>query len=277
MKRNDIHIRDPFIYTENGTYYLLGTTGDDSWGKGSDLSLFSSSDLENFERKSKLITDGSLNSYTNVWAPELHKYNGNYYLILSAFRQDKGRGCFIYWSDSLEKEFKMLTGEYITPQGWGCLDATLFIYGNKPYLCFSNEWTTPITNDGDGSLFICELKSDLTGLVGKPKKVISGKYCGFSAEVRHDGKSGYVAEGPFLYEENGRIVLLWSTFTKAGYSVVKSVSNDGIWGEYIFEKIVFDKDGGHSMSFLDLQGKRVITFHQPNRINEERMQIFLSE
>ena len=79
MKRNDIHIRDPFIYTENGTYYLLGTTGDDSWGKGSDLSLFSSSDLENFERKSKLITDGSLNSYTNVWAPELHKYNGNYY------------------------------------------------------------------------------------------------------------------------------------------------------------------------------------------------------
>ena len=47
--------------------------------------------------------------------------------------------------------------------------------------------------------------------------------------------------------------------------------------EYIFEKIVFDKDGGHSMSFLDLQGKRVITFHQPNRINEERMQIFLSE
>lgn len=37
MKREDLHIRDPFIYTENGIYYLLGTTGNDSWDRGSDL------------------------------------------------------------------------------------------------------------------------------------------------------------------------------------------------------------------------------------------------
>lgn len=45
MKREDIHIRDPFVFLENGIYYLLGTAGDDSWG---DLTLFISSDLENF-------------------------------------------------------------------------------------------------------------------------------------------------------------------------------------------------------------------------------------
>ena len=28
MKREDIHIRDPFVFLENGIYYLLGTTGD---------------------------------------------------------------------------------------------------------------------------------------------------------------------------------------------------------------------------------------------------------
>ena len=222
-----------------------------------------------------MVTDGSLDTYTDIWAPELHKYNDAYYLILSVFRKDKGRGCLIYRSDSLEKSFTALTGEYITPAGWECLDATLFVYKNKPYLCFSNEWVAPITNDGDGSLYICELNPDLTALVGKPKKIISGKYCGFSVEVRAGGKEGYVAEGPYLYEENDTIVLLWSTFTKNGYAVVKSVSKDGIMGEYKFEKLLVDSDGGHSMSFLDLNGKRNLTFHQPNRPSEERMQLFL--
>lgn len=142
-------------------------------------------------------------------------------------------------------------------------------------LCFSNEWILPITNDGDGSLYICELKHDLTALVGKPKKIISGKYCGFSVKVSGFGKEGYVAEGPYLYEESDKIVLLWSTFTQNGYSVVKSVSSNGVMGDYVFEKLLYDHDGGHSMSFLDMQGRRILTFHQPNRPNAERMQYFL--
>lgn len=36
MKRKEIHIRDPFVFVENGKYYLLGTTTDDPWGAGSD-------------------------------------------------------------------------------------------------------------------------------------------------------------------------------------------------------------------------------------------------
>lgn len=275
MRRGDIHIRDPFVFTENGKYYLLGTTGDDPWGKGSDLTLFVSSDLENFERKGVMVTDCSLNTYTNIWAPELHKYKDKYYLIVSAYREDKNRGCMIFVSDCLDCNFTLLTGEYITPRDWQCLDATLFVYEDTPYLCLSNEWISPITNDGDGSLYICELKHDLTALVGKPKKIISGKYCGFSVKVSGLGKEGYVAEGPYLYEESDKIVLLWSTFTQNGYSVVKSVSSNGVMGDYVFEKLLYDHDGGHSMSFLDMQGRRILTFHQPNRPNAERMQYFL--
>lgn len=271
MKRENLHIRDPFVFIEHETYYLLGTTGNDSWGKGSDLTLYVSRDLENFEKKCTLVTDGSLDGYTNIWAPELHFYNGKYYLIVSAFREDLGRGSFIFSSDYLGGNFKMLTGEYITPAGWGCLDATLFVYKGKPYLCFSNEWTTPLTKDGDGSLYIASLSDDLTNIVGTPKKLISGKHCGFSVEVHHGGKSGYVAEGPFLYEEGDRIVLLWSTFTNEGYCIVKNVSETGPFGEYVFDRILFRKDGGHSMSFIDLHGVRRLTFHQPNLKPYERM------
>ena len=47
--------------------------------------------------------------------------------------------------------------------------------------------------------------------------------------------------------------------------------------EYVFEKIVFRKDGGHCMCFTDLTGKRYLTFHQPNRTPDERMKLFLFE
>lgn len=277
MLREEIHIRDPFVFVENGKYYLLGTTGDDPWGKASDLTLYVSDDLENFERKCVLVNDGSLDSYTNIWAPEMHKYHGKYYLILSAFREDLGRGSFIFVSDDLDNNFKMLTGKYITPTGWGCLDATLFVHEETPYLCFSNEWTTPISGDGDGSLFIASLSEDLTALAHTPKKIVSGKDCPLSVEVSNQNLRGYVAEGPYLYAENGNVVLLWSTYTKTGYSVLKSISANGACGDYTLDSVLFDKDGGHCMRFTDLQGKQWITFHQPNKTPEERMRLFAEQ
>ena len=274
MLAHEIHIRDPFVIAENNQYYLLGTTGDDPWGRASDLTLYQSNDLRNFEVKCVMVNDGSLDEYTNIWAPEMHKYKGKYYLILSAFRKDLGRGSFIFVSDNLDDNFKMLTGKYITPAGWGCLDATLFVQDDIPYLCFSNEWTTPISNDGDGSLFIAQLSDDLTELVGEPKKIVSGKNCPYAIEVGDEKCRGYIAEGPFLYEENENTILLWSTVTKTGYSVLKSVSRNGAMGDYSLEEVVFDKDGGHCMRFKDLDGKQWITFHQPNITPNERMKLF---
>lgn len=274
MKREDIHIRDPFVFVKGNKYYLLGTTGEEQWEKGSDLTLYISSDLVSFEKKCVMVKGRALDTYTNIWAPELHEYNGKYYLIVSAYREDIGRGSLIFVSDGLDDKFQMLTGEYITPAGWGCLDATLFVYHKKPYLCFSNEWMTPITKDGDGALYVAELSADLTKLAQKPYKIISGKNCGIAVESVYEQYRGYVAEGPWMYEEGGKICVLWSTFTKTGYSVVKSVSENGIFGEYNIEKIVFDKDGGHCMRFIDLDGKAQIVLHQPNTYPLERMQLF---
>lgn len=39
MNREDLRIRDPFVFVENGAYYLLGTTGND-------LTLYKSNDLQ---------------------------------------------------------------------------------------------------------------------------------------------------------------------------------------------------------------------------------------
>lgn len=170
MKRENIRIRDPFVFTEEGKYYLLGTTGNDSWNKGSDLTLFVSDDLENFESCGTLVLAETLGEYTQIWAPELHKYNGNYYLIVSVFNERYGRGSILLTADTVKGPFTPLTGKYITPEGWWCLDATLFCKDGKPYLYFSNEWICTVTNDGDGSLFAAELSPDLKEIVGRPKK-----------------------------------------------------------------------------------------------------------
>ena len=274
ITKENLRIRDPFVLVRDDRYYLLGTTGEDPWAKGSNLVLYESQDLENFTEKCVMVQPRFLAGYTNVWAPELHEYRGEFYLIFSVFREDKGRGSVIFVSDGLNGDFKPLTGEYITPAGWGCLDATLFVYRGAPYLCFSNEWTTPITGDGDGSLFIARLSEDLTAIAEQPKKIVSGKHCGFSVQIDlHKKIFGYVAEGPYLYEEGWKIVLLWSTFTESGYSVIRNVSKNGVYGDYAFDKKLFEKDGGHCMRFTDLQGKSHIVLHQPNFAPMERMKI----
>lgn len=65
MKREDLHIRDPFIYTENGIYYLLGTTGNDSWDRGSDLGLYVS--------RSEIVGDCRIYSDAETYADGIRK------------------------------------------------------------------------------------------------------------------------------------------------------------------------------------------------------------
>lgn len=275
IQKENIRIRDPFVLVENEEYYMLGTTGNDCWNAGSDLTLYKSKDLEVFEEACCLVDKKTLSEYTNVWAPELHKYNGKYYLIVSVFNEQKGRGSIILWADKIQGKYEFLTGEYVTPKGWWCLDATLFLFNGKPYLYFSNEWINTVKKDGDGSIFVAELSDDLTKITSVPQKIISGKGCGFSRQLTYSktGEKGFVAEGPFAREKDGKIELFWSTYTDEGYCVAKSVASEA-FGEYSFEKLIFKKDGGHCMVFCGLNGKDYITFHKPNKSPNERMEKF---
>ncbi len=273
MLIREIRIRDPFVYVEDGTYYILGTTGADCWNRGSDFTLYRSADLEAAEFAGTLVPDGALARYTQLWAPELHFYRDKYYLIVSVFCPEKKRGSMILAADRLLGPYQPLTGEYITPLGWQCLDATLFVREDRPYLYFSNEWVDPVTQDGDGGIFVAALSDDLTKLTSEPRKIVSGKYCGFSVELKENGRRGWVAEGPFVQEREGRIELYWSTFTEKGYCVARSFSSE-VTGEYVFDRLIFDRDGGHAMLFTDLGGVRKIALHQPNRSPEERMKLY---
>ena len=95
LKRSDIRVRDPYILYENGVYYMYTTS------TTKELSCYKSTDLENWEEGGVIfeITDDSW-AYKDLWAPEIHKYKGKYYLFISILGKNGLRGTQIAVSDS---------------------------------------------------------------------------------------------------------------------------------------------------------------------------------
>ena len=83
---SDIRIRDPFIVTDTqkGIYYMYASSSQ----KGSDgqslggVEVYKSKDLQWWEEPRQVFTVPEDNWITGtVWAPEVHLYNGRYYLF----------------------------------------------------------------------------------------------------------------------------------------------------------------------------------------------------
>ena len=84
MKLCDIHIRDPFIMADNKKYYLYGSRANETWGKCSGLDVYLSSNLETWSEPFEVFTPPKdFWSDMNFWAPEVHKYNNEYYMFTS--------------------------------------------------------------------------------------------------------------------------------------------------------------------------------------------------
>ncbi len=270
LKRDDIRIRDPFIYTdvENKCYYMYGTTDlvSDCVDARNTFSVYRSVDLENFEEP-KVIFDGSKCGFwadRDFWAPELHKYNGKYYLFGSCKADNKHRATHIFVCDTPDGEFVPLTEDPITPSDWECLDGTFWVENGKPYIVFSHEWTQV----GDGEIWAMELSADLKVPAGEPFMLFKASDNPNVSEL--NGHSGaYVTDGPFLYREDGKIKMMWSSFYKGRYLVLDAWS-DSLDGEWKHGGSRFDFDGGHAMIFTKLDGSVWLSLHSPNAVNCER-------
>ena len=270
LRKEEIRIRDPFIYTdaENNCYYMYGTTAleKDSIAAKNTFSVYKTYDLENFEEP-KVIFDGSKCGFwadRDFWAPELHKYNGKYYLFGSCKAKNKHRATHIFVCDTPDGEFVPLTDTPIPPADWECLDGTFWIENGKPYIVFSHEWT----QIGDGEIWAMELTADLKKPAGEPFLLFRASDNPNVSEI--SGHSGaYVTDGPFLYCEDGKIKMMWSSFYKGRYLVLDAWS-DSLTGKWHHGGSRFDFDGGHAMLFRSLDGEDIISLHSPNRANCER-------
>lgn len=271
LKAKDIRIRDPYIITdtENGCYYMYGTTAltGTTYNTQTTFAVYKTTDLENFD-DGKIIFDGSRINFwadNNYWAPEVHRYNGKYYLFASFKSGDRCRGTQILVCDTPDGTFVPLSEYPVTPENWECLDGTFWVDNGVPYIIFCHEWLQV----KDGEIWAMPLTADLSAPAGEPFMLFRASEAKDVSELT-GGSGNYVTDGPFFYTENGKLSMIWSSFLYGRYVVLKAESDGGLRGNWTHLGSQLDFDGGHAMLFNTLEGKRMISLHSPNNGPLER-------
>lgn len=272
MKFCDINIRDPFILPYDGKYYLYGTRAVNTWEKKSldviGFDVYVSEDMENWSEPKEIFSyfDGFWGD-RQYWAPEVHYYKGKFYLFASFTSDSTHRGTAILVCDTPDGRFTEHSDKAITPWDWECLDGTLYVENDTPYIVFCHEWT----QIKDGTVCALQLTPDLKKAVGKPIELWRASTP--SWVYSWSGEGDYVTDGPFMWRVDGELICIWSSFTDGNeYCEAISRSDNGsILGKWtIDEELLFSKDGGHGMLFTDFSGNINFVYHTPNSTPDER-------
>ena len=221
------------------------------------------------------------------WAPEVHKYNGSYYMFttyqsktkLSDYGNRGARGVAIFKADSPEGPFKLHSDGFITYKKWSdevdgtkwdTIDGTLYVNAvGQPWI-FTHEHTSMPgweTNSGNGSFMAAKLSNDLSEIISEPFDLFRAMDPSWAGDGITDGCFPYVTE-------DGDLLIMWSNFTKDDYSYVLAFarSSDGtLTGKWSHnEQMLYNEymtgvnsGGGHGMVFTDVDGQMYICFHTP--------------
>lgn len=292
-KLSDINVRDPYILPDSATqtYYLYHTSsteGKDGQPLGG-VEVYKSKDLMNWEGPTRVFTVPEDNWITGiVWAPEVHKYKGKYYLFATLNsdivwkRNPPGwvdytfRGTQIFHADSPEGPFLPFGKMPHTPIDQMALDGTLWVEDETPYMIYCHEWVQV----EDGRMELIRLTPDLSATEGPPITLFAASAAEWSTGVklRPSLPKSYVTDGCFLYRtKTGKLVMIWSSFTHENYAIGLAESVTGkVTGPWRQQKEpIFSKNGGHGMIFRTFDGKLCITLHGPNTpLGQERALIY---
>ncbi|MCF7849931.1 MAG: glycoside hydrolase family 43 protein [Kiritimatiellales bacterium] len=289
LKTADIRVRDPFIHADKGnkTYYMYVQAANRAGSGFAGVEAYASKDLVNWSKPVPVLKLPVDRDVQKVWAPEMHAYNGRYYLFVTLtlnkvlstdkpVKKDKWptlltRGTHVFHADTPLGPFKPFKPTSHTPTDWMALDGTLFVEDGVPHMVFCHEWVQLI----DGTMDVVRLKPDLSGTIGEPETLFKASD---APNARRDPERGKITDGCFLYrsQKSGRLFMIWSTFIPGkDYCVALTHSESGkIAGPWTGQKIIYGKNGGHGMIFKTFDGRLLMTLHQPNSSGKERLHLF---
>ena len=269
MKNQDINIRDPFVLVHDGKYYMYGTRAANFGCKTAGFDVYVGTDLENWSEPIEVFDSEKNGMNTEVnWAPEVHKFNGRFYMLATFTKPDGLRGTYILVSDTPDGEFIPLSDNSITPDGWECLDGTLYQENGEVYCVFCHEHTQIL----NGTICYVKLSDDLSHAVSEPVELFdAGSFLGREAtEQNHN-----VTDGPYMYRTSyGKLLMIWSTVNERYFQCIASSDNGSITGNWSHLEPLFTDDGGHGMLFKDMNGNLKLTLHCPNITDYERPVFF---
>ncbi len=270
---DDIKMRDVCILADDATqtYYMIGP----AWRNG--VRAYTSKDLKNwygptviFQAPDDIWGDIEIRG---IWAPELHKYKGKYYLFLTFNTNNEfleqwrdwlprvTRGSQVLEADSPMGPFKPFQNRSTLPPDMMTLDGTLWEEDDTPYMVFCHEWV----QIKDGTVEYVQLKDDLSEIVGEPKRLFDGSDAVWSQKSPQYGC--HVTDGPYLYTgKTGKLYMIWTSGGYTGYTCGIAISQsgklEGLWEQQ--EEPLYGEDGGHGMLFTTFDGKLMMVLHSPN-------------
>ncbi len=294
IPRADLRIRDPYIVPvqADGYYYMYASISvdvADERGTTRGVGVYRSKNLETWQGPLPVFhfpEDFWANN--QIWAPEVHPYQGKYYLFATFSSHDPlptppkrkpniKRQTQILIADGPTGPFKPFRRDRgHTPEMWMALDGTLWEEDGVPYMIYCHEWFQIV----DGSMELVELKPDLSDTVDAPETLFYASDASWSRSLLRVGvgtQHGWVTDGCFLFRtKNDRLLMIWSSFGEEKYAIGQAYSESGsVKGPWVqMEDPLFPANGGHGMIFESFGGQLMLTFHQPNTRSEERSQLY---
>ncbi len=274
-------IGDPFVYYEDGCYYMYATSSGDGiyvW-KGGEPNRLEKSGL--CYKKENSFGDG------NFWAPEVIKRaDGKYIMHFTArCRKCKGQRIGVALSDSPEGPFTdVFDGSPMFDFGYAAIDASCLADDDgKFYLYYVRDcWDNVIDGVHTSQIYAAELDETLTRFVSEPLLIATpeGEWetheypaaCVNDVDdvIQRGERYRFLwNEGPSVIKREGRYYLTYSVncFDSKYYAVGAAVADKPLgpfvkYGEPALSFIEGQLSGpGHNSFFTDKNGTLMSAFH----------------
>jgi arabinan endo-1,5-alpha-L-arabinosidase len=269
---SSIRMRDVCIMPDAATrtYYMVGP------GRNS-VRVYTGKDLRTWQGPRTVFRTpediwGDIR-VVGIWAPEMHKYKGKYYLFLTFDTRNQlseqwrnwlprvTRGSQVLVGDSPLGPFKPFQNRSTLPPDMMTLDGTLWVEDSVPYMVFCHEWVQIV----NGSVECVRLQDDLSETVGEPTKLFYAAEAPWSHMDKVRGNN--VTDAPYLYlGKTGKLYMIWASHGKGGYNEGIAISASGkLAGPWTQQtEPLYSNDGGHGMLFTTFDGKLMMVLHSPN-------------
>jgi beta-xylosidase len=280
-----VRLRDPFILPDqaSSTYYLVTSLMRPPGPKQHGVSVLTSKDLKTWQGPYSIFEIApDFWAHGSVWAPEMHRYRGRYYLFATMNSREKladepwpdwpektKRGTQVLVADSPLGPFEPFRNRAHIDPNLMTLDGTLWVEDGIPHMVYCHEWV----QIKDGTIDLIRLKDDLSDVVGEPITLFKAS----DAPWTPPDRDRYVTDGPCLYRTKaGKLLMIWSSFTPTGYTTGIAISQSGkIHGPWTHQSDpLFHDDGGHGTIFRTFEGTLMLALHRPNRGPNERAHLF---
>lgn len=258
----EVTLGDPFILYDTDTemYYMYGTGGVENG-----FLSYSSSDLQQWKKEGVAYTAKQEKSWgtKDFWAPEVYKWADKYYLFYSAHWKNNPNGELenykigVAVADKPTGPFIDISGSPIFDPGYPIIDANVFVGADgKKYLyysrcCYKHPVQSAIASWAkkqdlyqeieESWVYGVELKSDLSGIIGKPKLLLRPPVKNNDPQAEWESRSVTQrevnrrwTEGSFTFKKGETYYMMYSAnhFGGANYAVGYATSKHAL-GPYV--------------------------------------------